>query len=291
MLTHPTLDRLRTIRLNGMADAYAEQMNQTESDALTFDERLGLLVDREASDRESRRLTSRLRRARLRQSAAIEDVEYSATRGFDKTVIRSLARCQYIRGAENILIVGPTGTGKTYLACAFAHKACLEGFTAQYHRLSTLLANLEIAKADGRYGKLVTAIAKTDLLILDDWGLAPINDHARTILLEILDDRHGNKSTIVTSQLPIDAWHTAIGEATIADAILDRLVHNGHKIELTGESMRKKTIYHREQNNTRHKKLTRLACLRPRPASIIIGGQIRRNTHSPKLSAILMLEI
>ena len=240
MLTHPTLDRLRTIRLNGMADAYAEQMNQTESDALTFDERLGLLVDREASDRESRRLTSRLRRARLRLSASIEDVEYSAARGFDKTVIRSLARCQYIRGAQNILIVGSTGTGKTYLACAFAHKACLEGFTAQYHRLSTLLADLEIAKADGRYGKLITAIAKTDLIILDDWGLASINDPARTILLEILDDRHGNKSTIVTSQLPIDAWHTAIGEATIADAIMDRLVHNGHKIELTGESMRKK---------------------------------------------------
>ena len=240
MLTHPTLDRLRTIRLHGMADAYAEQMDQRGADALTFDERLGLLVDREASDRESRRLTSRLRRARLRQSAAIEDIDYAASRGFDKTVIRSLARCNYIREHQNILIVGPTGTGKTYLACAFAHKACLEGYSAKYHRLSTLLADLEIAKADGRYPKLVTAIAKTDVLILDDWGLAPIADHVRAILLEILDDRHGNKSTIVTSQLPIDAWHTAIGEATIADAILDRLVHNGHKIELSGESMRKK---------------------------------------------------
>ncbi len=240
MLIHPTLDRLRSIRLNGMADAYAEQIDRPEADSLTFDERLGLLVDREASERESRRLTNRLRRARLRQSAAIEDIDYAAVRGFDKSLIRALARCHYIREHQNILIVGATGTGKTYLACALAHKACLEGFTARYHRLSTLLADLEIAKVDGRYPKIIGELAKTDVLILDDWGLAPIADHARPMLLDILDDRHGNRSTIVTSQLPIDAWHTAIGEATIADAILDRLVHNGHKIELKGESMRKK---------------------------------------------------
>lgn len=220
MLTHPTLERMRSIRLHGMADAYAEQFDNSEAASLTFDERLGLLVDREASDRESRRLTSRLRRARLKQTAVIEDIDYSAARGVDKTFIRSLARCNYIREHQNILMVGATGTGKTYLACALAHKACLEGFTARYHRLSTLLADLEIAKADGRYVKLIRELAKVDCLILDDWGLAPIEDHVRPILLEILDDRHGNRSTIVTSQLPIDAWHTAIGGATIADAIL-----------------------------------------------------------------------
>ena len=240
MHTYPTLERLRSIRLHGMADAYAEQIDHKDIQSMTFDERLGLLVDREASDRESRRLTNRLRRAKLRQSASIEDIDYSAARGLDKSVIRALARCHYVREHQNVLLVGPTGTGKTYLACALAHKACLEGFTARYHRLSSLLAEMEIAKADGRYPKLIRELAKTDVLVLDDWGLAPVADHVRPILLEILDDRHGHRSTIVTSQLPIEHWHTAVGEATIADAILDRLVHNGHRIELKGDSMRKK---------------------------------------------------
>ncbi len=238
MLTNPTLERLRKLRLHGMADAYAEQTGQL--DGLPFDERLGLLVDREASDRESRRLTNRLRRARLRQSATVEDIDYAGVRGLDKAFIRSLARCTYINEHQNILLVGATGTGKTYLACALAHKACLMGFTARYHRLSSLLTELEIAKADGRYAKIIRELAKTDLLILDDWGLAPLADHMRPVLLEVLDDRHGNRSTIVTSQLPIEHWHAAIGGATIADAILDRLVHNGHKIDLMGDSMRKK---------------------------------------------------
>ena len=164
MHTYPTLERLRAIRLHGMADAYAEQIEQKDIEAMTFDERLGLLVDREASDRESRRLTNRLRRARLRQSASIEDIDYAAARGLEKSVVRALARCHYLREHQNVLIVGPTGTGKTYLACALAHKACLEGFTARYHRLSSLLADMEIAKADGSYPKWMRELAKTDAL-------------------------------------------------------------------------------------------------------------------------------
>ncbi len=240
MLTHPTLEQMRRLRLNGMADAYAEQTKSPETESLSFDERLGLLIDRERSDRESRKLSSRLRRARLRQQASLEDIDYAAARGLDKTVIRALARCQYVAHHENILIVGATGTGKTFLACALAHKACLEGFTARYERLSRLLESIQIARVDGTYPKLVAALAKIDVLILDDWGLAPIVGSGRNDLLDILEDRSARRSTIVTSQLPVTEWHAAIGDDTLADAILDRIIHNGHRITLKGDSMRKK---------------------------------------------------
>ena len=240
MLTHPTLEQMRRLRLNGMADAYAEQTKSPDSESLSFDERLGLLVDRERSDRESRKLSSRLRRARLRQQASLEDIDYAAARGLDKTVIRALSRCRYVAHHENVLIVGATGTGKTFLACALAHKACLEGFTARYERLSRLLESIQIARADGTYPKLVAALAKTDVLILDDWCLAPIVGSGRNDLLDILEDRSARRSTIVTSQLPVTEWHAAIGDDTLADAILDRIIHNGHRITLKGDSMRKK---------------------------------------------------
>jgi DNA replication protein DnaC len=240
MLQQPTLERLRTLRLHGMADAYAEQIDKTAAEALSFDERFGLLVDREASDRENRRLTNRLRRARLREQASLEDLEFSAGRGLDKSRIRALAQCKWIKDKQNILIVGSTGTGKTYLACALTHKACLEGHTARYYRLSRLLQELGIARADGSYAKFMRDLAKTAVLVLDDWGIAPIADPGRRELLEVLDDRHGNHSTVVTSQLPVANWHETIGEATLADAILDRLVHNAHRIELKGDSMRRK---------------------------------------------------
>lgn len=240
MLKHPTLDGLQTLKLTGMAAALADQMATPDIDELAFEERLGLLVDREITERENRRLTSRLRRARLRHTAALEDIDYRNPRGLDKGLIQSLATCQWAKEHLNILITGPTGVGKTWLACALAHKACREGYTVQYLRLTRLLRDLMIAKGDGRYPKLLATLAKVDVLLLDDWGLMKMNAENRRDLLEVLEDRHGRRSTIATSQLPIEEWHAVIGDPTLADAILDRLVHNAYKINLRGESMRKR---------------------------------------------------
>ena len=206
---------------------------------MSFEERLGLLVDREDLERTNRRLDYRLRRAKLRQTAAIEDLDFRHPRGLDKRLMRSLIGCSWIAEQRNLLITGPTGTGKTYIACALAHKACREGYTALYVRCSTLLRELELARADGSYGKLLERMAKTDLLLLDDWGLVPIGEAQRRDLFEILEDRCGLRATIVTSQYPVDSWHELLGEPTLADAILDRLVHGAHRIALSGDSMRK----------------------------------------------------
>jgi DNA replication protein DnaC len=239
MLTHPTMEKLNTLKLTGMVKALTEQQQMAEVDSLGFEERLGLLVDREATERESRKLATRLKKAKLRQSASIEDLDFRRSRGMDKALILSLAACAWITKGINVLVCGPTGVGKSYLACALAHKACLEGYTALYLRLPRLFEELRLAKADGRYGKLMLSYAKTDLLVLDDWGLTPMTDPQRRDLLELMEDRYGLKSTIITSQLPVTAWHEAIGDPTLADAILDRVVHNAHKIEMKGESMRK----------------------------------------------------
>ena len=241
MLTHPTQEKLRTLKLNGMAKALEEQLNMTDIDDLSFEERLGLLVDREADERENKRLNTRLKKARLRQTSCVEDIDFRTPRGMDKNLILSLAGCQWVGKAQNVIITGPTGVGKTYLACALAHKACLEGYTALYRRMTRMFDELNIAKADGRYPKLMMTWAKTNLIILDDLGMAPMNTGQRHDLLELMEDRYGQKSTIVTSQLPIEAWHEAIGDPTIADAILDRIIHNAHKINLKGESMRKQS--------------------------------------------------
>ena len=239
MLKHPTLDKLHALKLTGMAAALADQSATPDITDLSFEERLGLLVDREMTERDNRRMSSRLRRAKLRHVAILEDIDYRNSRGLDKGLVQSLASCQWVKEHLNVLITGPTGVGKTWLACALAHKACREGYTAQYVRLTRLLRELTIAKGDGQYSKLLTSLAKVDVLILDDWGLMKLSAENRRDLLEVLEDRHGRRSTIATSQLPIEEWHGIIGDATLADAILDRLVHNAYKINLRGESMRK----------------------------------------------------
>jgi DNA replication protein DnaC len=240
MLNHPTLDKLLALRLTGMAKAFSEQMDLSESQTLSFEERLGLLVDREMTVRSDRRLTTRLRQAKLRLSASIEDIDYRHPRGLDKALMLRLASCQWVHERHHVLITGPTGIGKTWLACALGHKACREGYTVLYLRLPRLLQDLPIAKGDGRYPKLMASLAKTALLILDDWGLATLSDEHRRDVLELLEDRHGRGATIVTSQFPVDHWHDVIGDPTLADAILDRLLHNAYKITLRGDSMRKR---------------------------------------------------
>ena len=240
MLTHPTLDKLQALKLHGMVQALSEQRTMPDITALNFEERLGLLVDREMTVRSDRRLTTRLRQAKLRLSACVEDIDYRHPRGLDKALMLRLASCQWIHDRYNMLITGPTGIGKTWLACALGHKACREGYTVLYLRLPRLLQELPIAKGDGRYPKLMASLAKTALLILDDWGLATLSDENRRDILELLEDRYGRGATIVTSQLPVDHWHQALGDPTLADAILDRLLHNAYKLSLRGDSMRKR---------------------------------------------------
>jgi len=239
MLTHPTLDKIERLRLAGMAKALSEQMQNNEIGSLTFEERLGLLIDRELTERENRRLTTRLRIARLRHQASIEDLDFRGTRGMDKSLVMSLSANQWIKDHQNLLITGPTGVGKSYLACALGHKACRDGYMVLYQRLPRILHDLTIARHDGRYKKLMAALLRTDLLVLDDFGIVPVTQEGLRDLLEILEDRYDRRSTLVTSQVPVKRWHEALADPTMADAILDRLVHNAHKIELKGESMRK----------------------------------------------------
>lgn len=240
MLNHPTLEHLHRLRLKGMAQALEDQSQLPEIDQLSFDERFGLLVDREVTERSHQRMVMRLKKARLRQTACVEDIDYRTPRGLDKALITRLADGQWIEERLNLILTGPTGTGKTWLACALAHQACRQGHSVLYLRMPRLFGDLAVAKEDGRYAKLLAALARTQLLILDDWGLEPLGDPQRRDLLEILEDRYGVRSTLVTSQLPVEQWHEWIGEPTLADAILDRLVHNAHRIALKGESMRKK---------------------------------------------------
>jgi len=234
------MQKLIQLRLMAFAAAWSEQQKNPEVNKLSFDERIGLLVDAEHLARENARVARCLRDAKLRMSAAcVEDIDYSPKRELDKSIVRQLATCRWVAEHQNVVVTGPTGTGKTYVACALAQQACRKGYRAIYRRAPRLFDELNLAHADGTYARLLARLAKVDVLVLDDWGLAPLNERERRDLLEIIDDRHGNRSTLITSQLDSKLWHDQLGDPTIADALCDRLLHNAHKLMLKGPSRRK----------------------------------------------------
>jgi len=240
MQNQQTLQQLRSLKLIGMADALEQQQNQPSThDELSFEERLCLLVDRESTHRHNNKITRLLKMAKLKLQANPEDIDYSHPRGLNKSQFASLLNGDWLQQHHNVLITGPTGCGKTYLACVLATQACRLGYSVRYFRTSRILEALSIAHGDGRFSRLIRQFEKTDVLVFDDWGLETLSLGQRNDLLEIMEDRHGHKSTLITSQLPISKWHQSIGDATLADAILDRLLHNAHKLNLKGESMRK----------------------------------------------------
>ena len=239
MMMHTTLAQLRTLKLDGLATGLEEQLTQPGMTAMSFEERLALLIDREVHCRSNRRLTRLLKQARLKYpQAAIEDIDARPTRGIDRRTVMSLALGDWVSSGHSVLISGPTGTGKSWLACALAQYACRRGYSALYQRVPRLQEELRIRHGSGVFGKWLIQLAKTDVLVLDDWGIGAIDNTTRSDLLEIIDDRATNKATIITSQLPIEHWHAWIGDATIADAILDRIMQHNHRLILTGDSMR-----------------------------------------------------
>ncbi|MFC3326120.1 MULTISPECIES: IS21-like element helper ATPase IstB [Mesorhizobium] len=240
MLVHPTHERLVALGLAGMAKAFEEQRTSPDLAALTFEERVGIMADREAAERDTKRMTTRLKFAALRQNACVEDIDLRTPRGIDRALLARLIAGDWIARHNNLAICGPCGVGKSWLACALGHKACRDGRSVSYQRVPRLFEAMALARGDGRHARLLKSLARVELLILDDWGISVLTQSQRIDLLEMLEDRNGRASTIVTSQVPVDQWHEVIGDdPTLADAILDRLVHNAHRLNMTGESMRK----------------------------------------------------
>lgn len=239
MLIHQTAEKLRQMKLYGMAELLLNQQSQTAAGELSFEERLGLLVDYEWTHRQNKRLARLLKKAKLKIQACLEDIDYQHPRNLDRSVLAHLASCQWLLSGQNVLISGPTGVGKTYIACALANMACRQGFSARYFRLSKLLMELNICKADGSLPKFMNQLAKVELLVIDDWGLAPLSSEECRDFLDIIDDRVNVCSTIIAGQLPVEHWHEMMQDPTVADAILDRLIHNAHKLKLNGDTMRK----------------------------------------------------
>ena len=240
MLTQPTIEKLNAMKLTAMAKAFADQMQCPDITQLTFEERFGLIVDHQMTDLENRRMQSRLKKAKLRLPASLEDLDFKQGRGLDRSTVMSLALNQWVTSHHNILVTGPTGAGKSYLACALAQKACRDGYATLYQRVPRLLQEIAVSRLDGRYAKFIAPITKCEVLILDDLLISPLTREEQRELLEIVEERYDRKATIVTSQLPVKAWHDSMQDPTLADAILDRLVHNSYKLELKGESMRRK---------------------------------------------------
>jgi DNA replication protein DnaC len=239
MLTHPTLDRLAAMGLHGMAKAFGELAERQDSDTLAHGEWLALLLERESSYRHDRRLAARLRYAHLRHMAAPEDIDWRAARGLDRTLFAALVKGEWIDAADTVILTGPTGVGKSWLGCALGYQACRDNRSTLYARVPKLFADLALAHVDGRFPRLMRALGGVKLLILDDWGLEPLGAQQRHDLMEILEERYGRGATLITSQVPVDRWHDVIGDPTYADAILDRLVHNAHRVALSGDSLRR----------------------------------------------------
>jgi len=248
MLNQPTIEKLHTMKLYGMAEAFRAQAETPDMSQLSFEERFAMLVDQQWLWKENRALARRLSIAKLKERGVIEDINYQHPRGLDRKLIRTLSSSEWVRQKQNLLLIGPTGIGKSWLACALAHKACRDGFVVLHKRMNELFRELAIAHADGTIGRILLKFSRVDVLLLDDFAMAPLKDSERRDLLEICDDRYQRRSMILTSQLPVAHWHEQIGDPTIADSILDRLVHNAYRIELNGESMRPSRKPEQEDN-------------------------------------------